>query len=336
VTRTTYRNRKAVQIENETLRATVLEEGGHLAELFHKQAKVNPLWTPPWPSIEPSAYDPGRHPEYGADAESKLLAGIMGHNLCLDLFGGPTPEEAAAGITVHGEGSVARYEISGGDTRLTQRCRLEAAQLDFARELNLQGQELHFRETVTNLAALDRPIAWTQHVTLGPPFLERGVTRLDLPGTRARTYESDFTGGKGLMKIATDFDWPRMPARRGEPVDLRVYWRDEVAAGFVTVLLDPHRETVGFRATSKGLELRYDWKQTDFPWIGIWDECNARTDAPWNGRTITRGLEFGVSPYPESRRAMIERKELFGVPTYRWIGARKSLSVEYRASLRAV
>ena len=32
---TTYRNRKAVQLENETLRITVLTEGGHIAELFH-------------------------------------------------------------------------------------------------------------------------------------------------------------------------------------------------------------------------------------------------------------------------------------------------------------
>lgn len=334
--RTTYRNRKAVQIENEKLRVTVLEEGGHLAELFHKQAQVNPLWTPPWPSIEPSAYDPRRHPEYGADAESKLLAGIMGHNLCLDLFGGPTPPEAAAGITVHGEASIARYEITGSETSLTQRCRLEAAQLDFNRELTLRGEELLFRETVTNRSGLDRPIAWTQHVTLGPPFLERGVTRVEMPGTRARTYESDFTGGKGAMKIATNFDWPHMPTRTGGTEDLRTYWKGEVAAGFATVLLDPHRETVGFRAVSKGVELRYDWKQADFPWIGIWDECHARTDPPWNGRTITRGLEFGVSPYPESRRAMIERKELFGVPAYRWIEARKSLTVEYRASLRRV
>ena len=46
-----------------------------------------------------------------ATAESKLLAGIMGHNLCMDMFGGPSREEAAAGMTVHGEASVAPYEI---------------------------------------------------------------------------------------------------------------------------------------------------------------------------------------------------------------------------------
>jgi len=83
-----YRNRRAVEIENQHLRVTVLEGGGHIAEIQHKPTGVNPLWTPPWPSMEPSAYDPGLHPQYGNDSESKLLAGIMGHNLCLDTFGG--------------------------------------------------------------------------------------------------------------------------------------------------------------------------------------------------------------------------------------------------------
>ena len=100
-----FRNRKAVQIENEMVRVTVLTEGGHIAEILHKPSGVNPLWIPPWPSIEPSEYRPERHPEYGGNAESKLLAGIMGHNLCRDLFGGPSEDEAAAGITVHGAAS---------------------------------------------------------------------------------------------------------------------------------------------------------------------------------------------------------------------------------------
>src|SRR5512135_3219579 len=105
----TYRHRRAEQIESDSLRLTVTVGGGHVAELLHKPTGVNPLWTPPWPSIEPSAYDPAKNPEYGHDSESRLLAGIMGHNLCMDIFGGPSEAEAKAGMTVHGEGSVAAY-----------------------------------------------------------------------------------------------------------------------------------------------------------------------------------------------------------------------------------
>jgi hypothetical protein len=48
---------------------------------------------------------------YGGPADGPLLAGIMGHNLCLDIFGGPSAEEAAAGLTAHGEASVVPYAI---------------------------------------------------------------------------------------------------------------------------------------------------------------------------------------------------------------------------------
>ena len=48
--------RKTASIENDELRVTVTVEGGHIAEILEKSTGVNPLWTPPWPSIEPSEY----------------------------------------------------------------------------------------------------------------------------------------------------------------------------------------------------------------------------------------------------------------------------------------
>ena len=107
-----FRNRHSTSIENDALRVTVLHEGGHIAEILDKRTGINPLWIPPWPSLEPSAYDPARHPEYGGGADASLLAGLMGHNLCLDIFGGPSADEAAAGLPVHGEVSTARFTVA--------------------------------------------------------------------------------------------------------------------------------------------------------------------------------------------------------------------------------
>ncbi|MBI1790725.1 MAG: hypothetical protein HYR60_24620 [Acidobacteria bacterium] len=333
----TYRQRQAYSIESDHLRVTVTAEGGHIAEILDKQTGVNPLWTPPWPSIEPSAYDPARHPEYGADAESKLLAGILGHNLCLDLFGGPSEAEAAAGITVHGESSVAPYRISGSDTELTARADLPLAHLRFERSIRLESRVLHIAETVENLDAADRPIAWTQHVTLGPPFVEKGSTQFRAPATRSKTIEHDFSGGKGYMPIGVEFDWPEVPCLDGGTKDLRVMTGLPVSAAFSTHLMDPARAEAFFLAFSPRhrLLLGYVWNQADFPWLGIWEENHSRLSPPWNGQTFTRGLEFGVSPMPECRRKMIDRGSLFGVPGYRWIPARQKVSVAYRAFLLA-
>ena len=326
-----YRGRRAAQIENEHLRVTVTREGGHIAEIFDKQTGVNPLWVPPWPSIEPSAFDPAGT-AYGEGAEAKLLAGIMGHNLCLDLFGGPSSEEAAAGMTVHGEGSVVSYLLRDDGGRLSQSAFLPMAQLKFDRTIELHGRAVSIREEVANLSACDRPIAWTQHVTLGPPFLERGITEFRASATRSKVYESDFGAGD-YLKVGADFDWPLAPRSTGGLADLRVFSSAPVSSAFTTHLMDPGRDDAFFAAFHPGLKLAfgYVWKRADFPWMGIWEENHSRAGAPWCGNTITRGMEFGVSPVPESRRLMIDRGSMFGVPAYRWLPAKSRIEAHYWA-----
>lgn len=333
---TNYRNRKAFEFSNEQLSVTVSVEGGHIASILHKGTRMNPLWVPIWPSLEPSAYDPARNPEYGTGNEAKLLAGILGHNLCLDLFGGPSDDELAAGVYTHGEANLAPYSIEEENGAVAMRCVLPQAGLQFKRTLRLAPASpvLQIRETVTNLTAFDRPIAWTQHVTLGPPFLERGVTQFRAPGTRSRVIESDFTEGRGAQKTGADFDWPLCPRNDGRaPIDLRVYTADPVSAGFTTTLMDPHRERAFFLAFQPKSKLLfgYIWKRSDFPWLGRWEENHLRTHKPWAGQSLTLGMEFGASPFPESRRAMIERGSLFSVPGYRWLPAMKSATVDYCA-----
>jgi hypothetical protein len=307
-----YRGRRAHQIENEHLTAVVLGEGGHLAALTHRATGINPLWTPPWPTIEPSDYR--GQPEYGQGSECRLLAGIHGHNLCLDLFGAPSDAEAAAGMDVHGAAGVLPWEIASEGGTLTARVQLPVARLDFVRTLRLAGDKLHFTEVLTNLADEDRPIAWTQHVTLGPPFLERGQTQFSAPTVREQDLDED----------------PR------QHVDLERYTAAAKASGYTTHLMDPARENAHFLAWSPRhqLLLGYVWRQADFPWLGTWDEYHERTAPPWNGISETRGMEFGASPFPESRRKMIDRAKLFGVPAYRWIGARERVEVSYYAFLR--
>jgi hypothetical protein len=325
-----YRNRRAVTIQNSRLRVTVLQEGGHIAEIHHKAAGVNPLWTPPWNSLEPSLFERLKPAEYGDGDDAKLLAGIMGHNVCLDIFGGPSPEEAAAGLTPHGEGSVAPYELAAGADTLTARAHFPIARLNFERRLELEDGAVRVRETVENLGGCDRPIAWTQHVTLGPPFLARGATEFRASATRSRVFEGQF-GAADYLRSGEDFDWPNGPRGDGGVADLRLFSAEERSSAYTAHLMDPSREDAFFVAYSPKFQLSFGcvWKQADFPWLGIWEENHSRAAAPWNGRTLARGMEFGVSPMPESRRSMIDRGRLFGVPGYRWLAARNHVTVEY-------
>lgn len=178
-----YRGRRAVSVENERLRVTILAEGGHLAEVLDKRSGVNPLWAPKWPSIEPSGY------------------------------------------------------------------------------------------SVSN-----------------QPRIDGGVADL-----------SRFT------------DAP-------------------CSSAYTAHLMDRSRDDAFFVAFSPNARLAfgYVWRRRDFPWLGIWEENRSRTAPPWNGQEVTRGMEFGASPFPETRRRMIDRGHLYSEPTYRWIPALCSLTVAYQ------
>jgi hypothetical protein len=332
--RSTYRGRRAATIENRFLRVTVLEEGGHVAEIVDTARGVNPLWTPPWPSIEPSSYRPPRDSLYGTGSEARLLAGIMGHNVCLDIFGGPSAEEEAAGLVAHGEAPVSRYVIAGSATVLTMSAELPMAQLRFERRIALIDRTVRFEETVENTTGTDRAIGWTQHVTLGPPFLEKGSTEFRASATRSKVFEGPF-GTAAYLEPAAVFDWPDAPRAGGGTADLRTFTSAAKSSAYTTHLMDLSREHAFFSAFSKpaGLAFGCVWERAAFPWMGIWEENLSRKGTPWSGRTLTRGMEFGVSPFPESRRQMIERGRLFDTATFRWIPARSRVSTVYWAVL---
>jgi hypothetical protein len=210
------------------------------------------------------------------------------------------------------------------------RAEFPIAQLRFERQLDLRDHAIRVREVVENVSASDRPIAWTQHVTLGPPFLERGITEFRASATRSIVFEGPFGLGDYLAP-ATEFEWPLAPRADGGTVNMHRFTDAASSSAYTSHLMDPARPDAFFVAYSPRAHLAfgYIWKTADFPWMGIWEENHSRTQPPWNGQTLTRGMEFGVSPMPESRRAMIDRGRLFGVPGYRWIPARTTVAVEY-------
>ena len=70
----------------------VLEGGGHICELsLNACSGVNPLWQPPWATMDPFEYTRAKHArKYGPPPDGKLLSGIAGHSLSFDHFGPPS------------------------------------------------------------------------------------------------------------------------------------------------------------------------------------------------------------------------------------------------------
>lgn len=326
-------NRPQVHLENRLLRLTFLPGGGHIAAVELKENGVNPLWDPPWETVDPSAYDPVVHSQFGKDVDARILSGIAGHNLCFDLFGVPSAEEAAVGLGVHGEASSVDWDVEADDGWMEARAHLPLAGMELSRRLVLgkESGSVAISETATNLTGIDRPVGWTQHVTLGPPFLEKGETLFEMSATRSKVIEGDFAQGADRFVAGEEFSWPLAPLAQGGLDDMRRTVAVDTSGAYTAHLMDPELEESFFAAYQPSTEtlFGYVWKRADFPWLGIWEENSSRQHSPWSGRTFTRGMEFGASPFPETRREAIDRGRLFGERTIGWIPARSSVTAEY-------
>src|SRR5271167_2341059 len=96
--RSAWHQREAYVLENDLIRLVSLTGGGHLAEFRLREhsgsPRLKPLWIPPWKTIEPYQYKEKLHARrYGAPVTGRTISGIAGHNLCLDYFGAPSPDE---------------------------------------------------------------------------------------------------------------------------------------------------------------------------------------------------------------------------------------------------
>ena len=326
--------RKVIWVGNHDLQIAPAEGGGHIAALRGKDSDggSNPFWQPPWPSLEPSAVTSAIvNEQYGGPPEGRLLASILGHSLALDLYGPPSKEETAAGAVTHGPFGVQTWAWRGIDeSSLMGECDDRVAQLHFSRQVTVSGQCAVIEETVQNLCSWDRPIWWQEHVSFGPPFCEEGfwaTANCD----RGTTHPQSFGSGASLVPN-TETNWPLAPQKNGEWRDYRRNLRDGAQANdFSGYRLRTSDEFGYFVVGNRRLKLAlvYLWPRKFFPWLGIWDERHARAEKPWCLQTSVRAFEFGASPYPDTRRNLLRRPELFDAPTYLMLPAKGTIWVRY-------
>src|SRR5579872_1850159 len=147
--KTKWNGREAYTLHNDLVQMVTLPGGGHIAEFQFLAGTglpaVNPLWVPPWKSIEPYEYREEKHgAAYGPIYEGMLLSGIAGHNICMDYFGPPSEEEAAQGLSSHGEAPSSKWQktalrTTAQEVGLTLAVRMPVAGLRLSREIRLRA-----------------------------------------------------------------------------------------------------------------------------------------------------------------------------------------------------
>ncbi len=313
---TMFQNRRAWRLQTDRLTMTVLECGGHIAELRHKSNATNPLWIQDQPTMDSDLFDPAVHGElYGTDGEARLISGLAGHNLCFPYWGYPSGSEHRAGMTAHGETNIRRWELQDhASNSLLLSVVLPDSLIRFERTIRCVGAVAYFHESAENLSAWDRPVAWCEHVTFGPPFLETGKTGIQATlGRGFRTYDPTLA----------PFNWPQGFGQIA--CDLRLFSRPTHTDLVNSFQVDARRELAYLAAwnTECGLLAAYLFRPREFPWMNVWESNDSKRR--------TRGMEFSNTPVDGTMRKLIERQEIWGVPVFEWLEAKSILAKSYAA-----
>ena len=311
----------AIVLSSSKLELTIMTKGSTLASLTlaDDSEKLSPLWNPMRMARElgrPVKFDGG--------------AGLF---VCVDGFGPPSTEEHAAGLPGHGEAHTETFashvERRGSSTAVTLTAKLPIVQELFTRTFRVvEGENVVSVESeLESLLGFDRPLNWAEHATIGSPFLEPGVTVVDVSGSRSQTrpYTSNETGDVQLrLPSGRDFDWPLAPGLDGQQINLRQTPENPHFLDHAATLLDPQRDIEWVTAINpkKRLIIGYLFKRADYPWLQYWGYY------PPSGK-MARGMEFSTQPYDVARREVVSAGPLFETPTYRWLPAKSKIKTRF-------
>lgn len=315
---TIFETRPGLIIENNKLELVMLKNGGAFASFTLKAdaSKTDPLWNP-----ARMAREHNRTPRFGDS---------VGHFVCVDGFGPTSNEERAAGYEGHGEAHRQAWQLLTSDTRngvnsFTFRTSLPLMHELFTRRVEVVENEqvVYVESTLENLLAFDRPVNWAEHATIGAPFLAPGKTVVDAATgqCQSRPYEN-----QPVRRLASgkDFQYPMAVGRDGKMIDVRGVPDPPNSLDHTGCTVDPARR-LGFVTainTEKEMMLGYLWRRQEYPWLQEW------MNYPASGE-LSRGLEFGTQPFDVSHRQTIDMGSMFGVPTFRWMPARTTITSRF-------
>ena len=264
------------------------------------------------------------------DVEPLSPLATMGHFLALDGFGAPSEQERVAGMPFHGEASkqavkVISSQTSGPGRSIAFEIAMPLAQETLTRTVDMvDGENIAYvtSDLQSGLAA-DRPISWAEHATLGPPFLERAKTVVDMPALNCRVRPFKPGGIPGRLAYDRDFQWPMAPTKDNAQADLRLV-PDANYLDLASCQMDPKRKLAFVTALNldKRLLFGYVFRQVDYPWLMSW--MNYTGDA-----RAARGMEFSTQPFDVSHQETVAMSPLFGTPTFRWLPAKAKVQTRF-------
>lgn len=276
---------RAIVLENEVLRVTVLaDKGGDVVEFLHKPSDTDHVWLSPQ-----GLRGPAQHP--AADAADDVGAFVDHYQGgWQEIFpnGGAPSVYRGARLAQHGEVAMLPWDysiVADSPDLVSVRLRVRTRRLPYQVEktftLATGSKALEMRSEVTNASRLALHAMWGQHVVFGAPFLKPGQ-RIRLPdGVMVIPHEEAINPPE--RRVRAGGPWPHVSGEHGT-TDLSVIPKPGGPSEIVYL--------TGF---SEGWyeigSFRLEWDASLMPYLWMWQELGASAGYPWWGRAYVVGLE---------------------------------------------
>ena len=304
--------RNLVELENGNAKVIVDLGGGSIVDFHIKGHGLNPLnWN---------------YPENG-DTEPRRI----GHFICFDRWGQPSPAEEKNGMPFHGEATKINWRLTGKPVKKAGRimtemsCELPMAGLRLDRKLSLDEEEavLTVTEEISNFNKLGRVYNFVQHATFAPPFLDESVL-VDTEVKKGLTQRGEMPHPEEPVIY-----WPKA-VFEGRLVDFRRL-KDDIGPGVISFVFNNNDEYAWATACNppEGLLIGYVWKTADYPWLNLWYHVQ-------DGKPSARGIEFGTTGLHQPFPILVKKGEIFGRYLFEYIDADEKIVKSYTAFLAEI
>ncbi len=277
---------RAVVLENEALRVTVLpDKGADIYSLVELRSEIDVLFKAPW-GLQP----PGAPPLAGSGDDEFLWNYEGGWQELFPSVNDPCTYRGER-IPFHGEVATVPWEVErrGETLHCSVRCRRTPLRLE--RVMRLERASLLLEEKVTNEGDEPAHFVWGHHCVLGPPFLGPGC-RFE---TSARTIETipETWEETARLEPGQRSSWPNARLRSGGLVDLRDVPGREAGSHDDVYLTDlDGRGWASVRNPSLGLAFTLEWDAAVFGWLISWQPYGGAHAMPLAG-----SYALGVEPW---------------------------------------
>lgn len=296
----TLRGMRAIILENELLRVTVLaDKGSDIVEFRYKPQDLDLLFFAPG-----GIRNPGREPVSAAGASPFLDYFSGGWNEVLPN-GGPPVNYKGAELGQHGEISLipwAHAIVEDSPDRVAVKLWVRPLRTPFFLEKTLTMEPgraaLFIEERLVNEGGEALQFMWGHHIAFGRPFLDEGAV-IDAPARRFIVHEAMPGYEPRRFRPDANTPWPQTSTPAGAPADASVvppYGPEKAQEMAYITDLTEGWYAITNQQRAVGFGLHFD--PAVFGYLWYWQQLgDVAQGYPWWGRTHTAALEPWTS-YP--------------------------------------